>query len=103
MGRAAVLGALRGEDRLAAVQGRVIGGVVTLAALLLGRMASLEAMTATGWPLAIGLVVAGLLLERAARRRRRLWWAGPHVHPLILLVFPAAGPTLIGQGGRGAG
>src|SRR3546814_2423387 len=72
MALAAVLGALRGEDRLAAVQGRVIGGVVTLAALLLGRMASLEAMTATGWTLAIGLVVAGLLLERAARRRRSL-------------------------------
>src|SRR3546814_18706901 len=96
MGRAAGRGARRGEDRLAAVQGRVIGGVVTLAALLLGRMASLEAMTATGWTLAIGLVVAGLLLERAARRRRSLWWASPPVYPMILLVFIAAGPQLIG-------
>src|SRR3546814_9467182 len=59
-------------------------------------MASLEAMTATGWTLAIGLVVAGLLLERAARRRRSLWWASPPVYPMILLVFTAAGHPLIG-------
>src|SRR3546814_13500643 len=99
MGRAAGRGARRGEERLAAVQGRVIGGVVTLAALLLGRMASLEAMTATGWTLAIGIVVAGLLLERAARRRPRLWWARPHVYPMILLVLTPGGHTLHGIAG----
>ncbi|HVI98758.1 MAG TPA: hypothetical protein VM657_06805 [Sphingomonas sp.] len=96
MALAAVLGALRGEGRLAKVQGWAIGGASALAALLLGRMASIEAMTATGWTLAIGLVVAGTLLERAARHRRSLWWASALVYPLVLLCFTAAGHPLIG-------
>jgi hypothetical protein len=96
MALAVVLCRLRGEDRLAVAQGWAIGGIAALAVLLLGRMASIEAMTATGWTLAIVLVATGVLLERAARKRRSRWWAGPPVYPLILLVFTAAGHPLIG-------
>ena len=96
MALAAVLGSLRGEDRLAAAQGGIIGGIAALAALLLGRAASLQAMTATGWTLAIVLLVTGALLERAARRRRSGWWASPPVYPLLLLVFVAGGHPLLG-------
>ncbi len=95
MALAAVLGRLRGEDRLVAIQGWAIGGTAALSALLLGRMASVEAMTATGWALGIVLVGTGALLERAARRRR-FWWASPPVYPLILLAFAAGGHPLLG-------
>lgn len=91
-----VLARLRGEDRLAGVVGWAIGGVATLAALLLGRNASIEAMTATGWTLAIVLVATGALVERAARRGRSRWWASPLVYPPVLLVFVAGGHPLLG-------
>ncbi|MEO5494683.1 MAG: hypothetical protein ABIR08_11750 [Sphingomonas sp.] len=92
-----VLAWLRDERRLIAVVKWSIPAVVGLATILFGRQAGLDAGTATAPLLALSIVVAGALAERAAGSgQRRLWWATPPAYPLILLPAAIAGQPLIG-------
>lgn len=92
-----VLGWLRDERRLIAAVKWSIPVAATLATILYGRQAGLDAGTATAPLLALGTVVAGALAERAAGSAPRLlWWATPPAYPLILLPAAIVGQPLIG-------
>ena len=92
-----VLAWLRDERRLIAVVKWSSPVAVALATILFGRQAGLDAGTATAPLLALSIVVAGALAERAGGSgQRRLWWATPAAYPLILLPAAIAGQPLIG-------
>ena len=92
-----VLAWLRDERRLIAVVKWSVPAAAAVATILFGRQAGLDAGTATAPLLALSIVVAGALAERAAGPApRRLWWATPAAYPLILLPTAIAGQPLIG-------
>jgi hypothetical protein len=92
----AALAWLRDEEPLADFQNRAIPGLAALVALMLGHVTSGRDDTATGWTLAIALVVAAALIERAAGAgARRRWWGSPVAYLLILLPFVIADLPLI--------
>ncbi|KQS04616.1 hypothetical protein ASG11_10445 [Sphingomonas sp. Leaf357] len=87
---------LRDEEPLARFQTAAIPGVAALSALLIGHVTSVAQGTATGWTLAIALVVAAMLIERAAGAGvRRRWWGSPVAYLLTILPFVATGLPLI--------
>ncbi|MBN8807213.1 MAG: hypothetical protein J0I47_03095 [Sphingomonas sp.] len=89
------LGWLRDEGRLRTAVRWAGPGVVGASVLAFGWQASAEATTAM--VLAIALVIAAALAERAASAvARRLWWAVPAAYPLILLVAAILGRPAIG-------
>ncbi|MDB5682051.1 MAG: hypothetical protein JWO16_1856 [Sphingomonas bacterium] len=98
-----VLAWLRDERRLIATVKWSTPALVTLATILFGRQAGLDAGTATAPLLALGAVIGGALAERAAgSAKRQLWWATPAAYPLILLPAAIAGQPLIGLGAAAA-
>lgn len=92
-----VLAWLRDERKLIAVVKWSTPATVAAATLLVGRLAGLNTGTATAPLLALSVVVAGALAERAAGpTQRRLWWATPPAYLLILLPAAIAGQPLVG-------
>lgn len=92
----AALAWLRDEEALAQFQTIAIPGLSALSEMLIGHVTSVSQGTATGWTLAIALVVAGALIDRAAAGgARRRWWGSPVAYLLILLPFAIARLPLI--------
>ncbi len=83
----AAMAVLRGEDRRAALSEAGIAALFAGVVLLGGWRESLAKETATAAVLAVVLVVAQLMIERAPARPRR-WWASPAAH--LVLFAPAA-------------
>ena len=93
----AALAWLRDEEGLARFQTLAIPGLAALVALTVGHVASVARGTATGWTLAIALVVAGVLTERAATLGgRRRWWGSPVAYMLTILPFAVIDLPLLG-------
>lgn len=86
---------LRGEDRLARVQERVIGAVAGVGVLLLGIDTAREGVDHGGLVLALGVIVAAGMLERVPAPRHR-WWATPAAYLILLLPFALAGWPVLG-------
>ncbi|MES2338669.1 MAG: hypothetical protein V4537_11270 [Pseudomonadota bacterium] len=89
---------LRGEDRLARAQERVIAGVAGIATLLSGVVATRTTMDYAGFVLALVVIAAAALIDRAPAPRRR-WWATPAAYPLLLLPCAMAGYLTVGLAG----
>lgn len=86
---------LRGEDRLARIQERVVGGLAGVVTLLSGAIATRLAGDYVGIVLALVLVALVVLLERMPANKRR-WWITPAAAPLVLLPFAVADYLTIG-------
>lgn len=83
---------LRDEATLARVQAGGVLATSGLVALLVGRWSLLETGAATGLVLALNVVLAGGLAERAAGERdRQRWWGAPAAYPLLMLAPLALG------------
>lgn len=94
-----MLSRIRGEERRERLQERAIWATAGGLCLLTGLSEDSFRGTVTGLVLAIGLVIAAALVERAAPLRlRRRWWGSPAAYPLLLAPFAAAGYTLAGLG-----
>ena len=95
-----VLGWLRDQRVLGRALAWIVPGSVVLSVLAFGQRASVDAQADTAMLIAVMLVAAGALAERAAgATRRRTWWAVPAAYPLILVPFailaqPVAGLAL---------
>lgn len=88
---AAGLAWVRDEGLLGRIAGHATPAIAACAALLVGWRAERPA----GPILALGLILAGALLERAAPPvRQRRWWASPAAYPPILLAILATGAPL---------
>lgn len=86
---------LRDEERQQRFGARALAVALALAALATARAASLSAGDRVGLVLAVSLIVAAALAERAAGARpRRRWWASLTAYPLVM-----AAPMLIGLPG----
>lgn len=81
---------LRGEDRLARSQERVIGGTAATVTLLGGAIATRSWDDLAPITLAAIIVILAVLLDRVPVQKRR-WWATPAAYPLLLLPFAIAG------------
>jgi len=93
----AMLSRIRGEDHREHVQEHAASVTAALLCLLTGVAVDSRFGTMTGLALAIALVIAATLVERAASpRMRRRWWGSPAAYPLLLLPFAAAGFALAG-------
>lgn len=93
----AVLSWMRDESAQAKLQRAGIAVAAGLSILLVGNAISRAEGTATGITVALALIVAAALAERATTERiRRRWWASPAAYPLILLPFSLIGYPLAG-------
>lgn len=86
---------LRGEDRLARAQERVVQGLAGVVVLLTGAVVTRTGGDASGIVLALAIVAFAALLERVPAPRRR-WWATPPAHPIILLPAAVLGYPIVG-------
>ncbi len=93
-----MLAVLRDEQRLARAQARAIAILPALAVVMLGlALGGMQAGGATGPLLALALLFAGGLSERAiVPSLRRRWWSSPPAGLTVLtgvavLVSPVAG------------
>ncbi len=86
---------LRGEDRLARTQERVIQGLAAVTVLLTGVDVTRASGDASGIILALATIACAVLLERTPVPRRR-WWATPAAHLLILLPAAVVGHPVVG-------
>lgn len=92
-----VLGWLRDEARLRAAVRWLGPGTAGLAVLLFGYEANRDAGGGTAVVLALALVIATALVERAAGAgARRPWWAVPAAYPLLLLPAAVLGRPAVG-------
>ncbi|MDB5677571.1 hypothetical protein [Sphingomonas bacterium] len=92
-----VLAWLRDERRLIVAVKWLGPASVVLATILFGHQAGLDAGTAVAPLLALAVIVAGALAERAAGSvQRHLWWATPPAYLLILLPAAIARQPQIG-------
>ncbi|RDE05328.1 hypothetical protein [Sphingomonas aracearum] len=83
---------LRDEASIARAQAAAVLGTVALGALLVGRWSWLETDSAVGLVLALGVIAAAGLAERASSERgRRRWWGAPAAYPIVMLAPLAAG------------
>lgn len=87
---------LRDEAALSRAMAVLIAGVPGFAALLLGRAVDADTGELTGLVLALALIAAGGLGERAATRERPSWWGDPPAYLVVLAActligFPTAG------------
>lgn len=87
---------LRDEASLARAMTILVAGVPALAALLLGRAVDAETGELTGVVLALVLVAAGGLAERAAPGDRVAWWGDPPAYLVLLTLFVLLGFPTIG-------
>lgn len=85
---------LRGEDRTAETLEGMIGVLLAAAALLIGWKAS-AAPNMSPLVIAIGLVAAAAIAERAPSLPRR-WWGSPAAYLLLLTPFCLAGWPVAG-------
>lgn len=88
---AAALAWVRDEALLARSADQASPAIAAVATLLVGYGANRPA----GLILAVALVIAATLLERAAAPAlQRRWWASPAAYPVVLFVVLAAGQPL---------
>ena len=87
---------LRDEPSPARAMAVLVAGVPAIAALLLGRAIDVETGELTGLVLALALIVAGGLAERAARGERPPWWGAPPAYLVVLTIG-----TMLGQPAAG--
>jgi hypothetical protein len=94
-----ILSWMRDDNDHARIQSCGVAAGSAVAMLLLGRGISAASGTETALTLAIALVVAVGLAERAViGRPRRSWWGSPAAYPVLLLPFVWAGHGVIGLG-----
>lgn len=92
-----MLATLRGDDAEAGWCDHAIAGASALAVLLLGVVDDRVTGEQTGVVLAVALIIAGGLVERArALTGPRRWWAAPAAYPLLLIPFALLGLPLAG-------
>jgi hypothetical protein len=93
----AMLSRIRGEDGRERLQEQAAAATAAALCLLTGLAVDSRLGTMTGLALAVALVIAAALAERAAApRNRRRWWGVPAAYPLLLLPFAAGGIALPG-------
>ena len=93
----ATLSKLRDETAMARAQDVAVAVLAAAGVLLLGRAVDGGVMRAGATSLAIGLLIAAALAERATLPRlRRRWWATPPAYLAVLLPFVVLGWPALG-------
>lgn len=87
---------LRDEIALARVSAVLIAGVPAGAAVLLGRAIDADTGELTASVLALALVAAGALAERAADGSRPAWWGDPPAYLVVLAIGTVLGLPIVG-------
>ena len=87
---------LRDETPLGRAMAVLVAGVPAFAALLLGRAIDAETSELTGLVLALALLAAGGLGERAAMGQRPSWWGDPPAYLVVIAVGTLLGLPSVG-------